>query len=184
MSQLIIITETEEPGAFDSESSMAVINLDTDFVYRMDVLTTDLKEKHPDFSELRLWGSYAEFYAGISPDQLLDALMKIAEADPSKIEPSKVEEIRALYYDNGSFKWPSDIEFNLRDLLNMTAKEYGEEPSDEDEEPSDEDPEPMNVDIEEIVAESGDFRCAAYSGDQQVYSKHIPYSWALDEVAI
>lgn len=181
MSQLIIITETEEPGAFDSESSMAVINLDTDFVYRMNVLTTDLKEKHPDFSELRLWGSYAEFYAGISPDQLLDALEVIAKAEELKanprITPSVVEEIRALHDQNGSFKWPADIEFNLRDLLNMTAKEYGEEPSDED-------PEPMNVDIEEIVAESGDFRCAAYSGDQQVYSKHIPYSWALDEVAI
>lgn len=177
MSQIIIITDTEEPGAFDRESGMAVLNLDTDFVYRMDVLTTDLKEKHPDFSELRLWGSYAEYYANILPDQLLDALMKIAEANPSKIEPSKVEEIRALYYDNGSFKWPDNIEFDLRELVNSTAADY-------DEETSNEPIEPMSVDIEEIVAESGDFRCAAYSGDQQIYSKHIPYSWALDEVAV
>ena len=177
MSQIIIIANTEEPGAFDNESRMAVMNLDTDFVYRMDVLTTDLKKNHPDFSELRLWGSYAEYYASIMPDQLLDALLKIAEADPSKIEPATVEEIRALYYDNGSFKWPESIEFNLRELVNSTAADYNKETSDEP-------IEPISVDIEEIVAEAGDFRCAAYSGDQKVYSKHIPYSWVLDEVAV
>jgi len=181
MSQIILITDTEEPGAFDSESSTAVITLDTDFVYRMDVLTTDLKSKHPDFSELRLWGSYAEFYSGFTPDQLLDALDNIADVERNAAEPrvtkEQIDEIRQLYQDNGSFKWPANIEFNLRDLLNISAADYGEEAQEEQ-------PESMSVDIEEIVAESGDFRCAAYYGDQQVYSKHIPYSWVLDPVAV
>lgn len=177
MSPIIIITDTEEPGAFDSESKMAVIILDTTFVYRMDVLTTELKNNHSDFSELRLWGSYAGYYNDISSDQLLDALMQIANTNPDKIEPSKVDEIRTFYQDNGSFKWPADLEFNLRDLLNMTAEDY-------DKELSDEEPEPMSVDIEEIVAENGNFRCSAYSGDQQIYSRNIPYSWVLDKVAV
>lgn len=176
MSQIIIITDTEEPGAFDSESQMAVITLDTKFVYRMDVLTTELKKNHPDFSELRLWGSYAEYY-NINPDQLLDALMKIADANPGAIEPSKVDEIKLFFHDNGSFKWPESIDFNLKDLLNMTAEDYGKEPSDEE-------LEPMNVDIEEICCESEYFRCAAYSGDQQVYSKNVPFCWVLDKDAV
>lgn len=181
MGKIILIVDTEEPGAFDSTSSMAVINLDTAFVYRLSVLTTDLKKNHPDFSELRMWGSYTEYYDGANGDQLLDALSKIAEADAKsglfRITEEQVDEIRQLYQDNGSFKWPADIEFNLRDLLNMTAEDYGEEQSEDE-------PDPMSVDIEEIVAESGDFRCAAYYGDQQVYTKHVPYSWVLDEAAV
>jgi hypothetical protein len=177
MSQIIIITDTEEPGAFESATSMAVLNLDTDFVNRMKWLSSELESNHDDFSELRLWGSYAEYYANVTPDHLLDALLKIAEADPSKIEPEKVEEIRALYYDNGSFKWPDGIELNLRELVNSTAADFGEEASNEP-------IESMSVDIEEVVVELGDFRCAAYLGDQQIYSKNIPYSWALDEAAI
>lgn len=181
MSEIIIIADTEEPGAFDSTSSMAVINLDTAFVYRLDVLTTNLKKNHLDFSELRMWGSYAEYYDGLNGYQLLDALSKIAEADAKsglfRITEEQVDEIRQLYEDNGSFKWPSNIEFNLRDLLNMTAEDYGEEPSQDE-------PEAMSVDIEEIVAGPGDFRCAAYYGDQQVYTKHVPYSWVLDEAAV
>lgn len=181
MSQIIIITDTEEPGAFDSTSRMAVINLDTAFVYRLSVLAADLKKNHPDFSELRMWNSYTEYYDGPNGDQLLDALSKIAEADAksglSRITEEQVDEIRQIYQDNGSFKWPANIEFNLRDLLNMTAEDYGEESSEGASYP-------MRVDIEEIVAESGSFRCAAYHGDQQVYTKHVPYSWVLNEVAI
>ena len=54
MSKLIIITDTEMPGAFNQEISMAVLNFDTDFVYRINVVTDDLHKKHMDFSELRL----------------------------------------------------------------------------------------------------------------------------------
>jgi hypothetical protein len=181
MSKIIIITDTEEPGAFDSTSSMAVVTIDAAQVYRFQVLTTELKKNHPDFSELRFWGSNAEYYDSLTPDQLLDALSKIAEEDATKAKPritqEQVDEIHQLYGDNGSFKWPSHIEFNLRDLLNMTAEDYGEEPWEDE-------PESMRVDIEEIVAEDDEFRCAAYYGDQQVYTKYIPYSWALDEAAV
>lgn len=177
MSKLIIITDTEEPGTYYQQTSMAVLNFDTDFVHRINALTTDLNNKHLDFSELRLWGSHAEYYSYISAKRLLDALMKIAESDPSKIEPEVVEEMMQLYQDNGSFKWPDNIEFDLVKLLNLTARDYR---TDELEQA----PEPSLVDIEEVVAEVTDFRCAAYYVGQQVYTKHIPYSWALDEAAI
>lgn len=177
MGQVIIITDTEEPGAPYCDSSMAVIKLDTDVVSRMQMLATELKNTHSDFSELRLWGSYAEYYSVPHPECLLEELMEIPFEDPSKITTLEVEKLMEFYQNNGFFKWPSNIEFNLLELVSSIAGKYGGVSSNEP-------IEPMSVDIEEFVAESTDFRCAAYNDVQPVYTKSIPYSFVLNEVVI
>lgn len=173
--QLIIISETEEPGTFDRESDVAIITVDYDEVYKWSVLTERLKADHPSFSELRLFGSYVEYYIGINGNDLLDELTKIAEATPDKITPETVEEMRTEFGDNHTFLWPDGIEFDMEALW-KSHRDEDDESSEEDDSTS------MSVDIEEVIAESGDFRFGAYSGDQQVFTHHIPYSWLASEV--
>lgn len=175
--EFIIISSTEEPGAFDRTSGVAVIRVPYDQVYRWSVLADRLKEEHKDFSELRLWGSYAEFYEYQTPDTFLDALETIPDVerdapDGPRITAEEVAELRSQFEQRDYFVWPSKVEFDLLGILNMAALANGEEQSDEE-------PDTLSVDIEEVVAESGDFRFSAYMGDQPVQTKPLFYEQLL-----
>lgn len=179
--ELIIISDTEEPGAFDRTSGVAVITVPRDQVYRWSVLAERLKQDHPDFSELRLWGSYAEFYEDQLPDTFLDALATIPDVERDapggpRITAAEVEALRAQYAEHGYFVWPGDkVEFDLLGLCNMANLSYGDEQLEEE-------PETISVDIEEAVVEDVDFRFSAYQGDQITQTKPMYYNVVLGAI--
>lgn len=177
MKPIILICDTEEPGAFDRESSMAVLTLDPENVTRWHRIVCQLTSSQSRFSELREWGSYAEYYDGLFPERMLAALDTIAKDEAHLPDPSitaaQIKVLREQYELWEVFKWPDTVDFNLRNIVNLTALDYGEEISSGP-------IESMSVDIEEIVLEPGDFRSAAYIGDQQVYSKHINFALVVD----
>lgn len=179
---IIIISDTEEPGAFDRTSGVAVVEVPSDQIYRWNVLSDRLKTDHPDFSELRLYGGYATFYEHQTPDTFLESLESIADVERNapegpRITAEEVAELREFYTQKDYFIWPSDkVEFNLLDIVNRAALVNGEEQSEEE-------PEWLSVDLEEVVAEHGDFRFAAYMDDQPVQTKPMYYADFLAPVA-
>lgn len=176
---VIIISDTEEPGAFDRTSGVAVVQVEYGDVVRWSVLGARL-EDHGDFAELRLWGSYATFHEHHTPEALLEALSSIPDVERNAKEGPRItrEEVSALrdhYEENGFFIWPSDqVEFDLLTIVNMAALVNNESQSEDE-------PEWLSVEIEEVVIADKEFRCAAYVGDQQVHTKPVAYSQVLDQ---
>ena len=177
--KIIIIADTEEPGTFDCESEVAVIEISTAIVAEWKAAALTANSAWGNFSELRLFDAVATYYEWFVGNTFLDALGWMADADKAakttvpRITHEQVTTLRDNYQRNDWFVWPADIEFDLRTIVNLAAEVNGEETSDEE-------PDYLSVDVNEVCLDTDFFRTAALLGEQQVYSQPIEYNSLLE----
>ncbi|MBS1722516.1 MAG: hypothetical protein JSS66_05855 [Armatimonadetes bacterium] len=183
MPPIIIISETEEPGAFDRASSCIVLTLDSGQIAEWQSLAAECKAKYSSFSELRLHWYDMELYEDLSVEStFLTALESIADAeresDAPRVTQAQVDELRAFYEENNYFVWPANVPFDALDINNMAALVNGEEQAKEG------DLDCIGHDLDEIALIGDDeFYAVCYTGDQLVQSKPVSYEDVLQAVA-
>lgn len=155
---IVIVTETEEPGAFDKTSNSVVITVDRSWLAAKVKKAKAVAGDMDDFSELRLFNEIAE-YRHLSVDEVINYLLEVSEDDSdSRVSSEDMTLIEDTLVDKNYFVWPTSVDLDflkISDDLERTA--------------------PLDCDIHELILGETTFRVSCYYGDQECNSAWIPY---------
>lgn len=155
---IIIVTETVEPGAMENESNSAVITVEKAWLEDKAKIARGLAAQLDEFSELRLFSYSAEFRR-LSVSEIVEYLRGIADDESDlRVSTDDMIQIDESLDSRQQFVWPASVVLDFDKLSDNTYLASL-----------------LRSELNELVFGPNEYQAVCYFDDQECKSAWIPY---------